>query len=297
MIMIRAVHRTLCAAPCFYSSDISLCEVERVMNMTYIEKRIQCKKEEVRIMDIMELVRTRNKMRKRRRKIGAATILLIPLLMVSVVGVMLYSSMSGEEYAEFIERVAERLGYSGEPGAIGQLLSPQLIIAVLALAVLAVTVIMALTKRDSGAVVTLEHKAPDGLSPAEVGYIIDGHIASTDMTSLIYYWASHDHLSVQMHSNGSFTLRHRSDLDDAHPEYEKELFDALWKLTADAKLPSYALTGDDEEAYRMRQRTKVTDSEAIAENFGRQSQKAASALRYRFIEGCSFTQCSKLSAG
>ena len=44
MIMIRAVHRTLCAAHCFYSSDVSLCEVDRVMNMTYIEKRIQCKK-------------------------------------------------------------------------------------------------------------------------------------------------------------------------------------------------------------------------------------------------------------
>ncbi|MBQ9993323.1 MAG: DUF2207 domain-containing protein, partial [Clostridia bacterium] len=44
---------------------------------------------------------------------------------------------------------------------------------------------------------TIEFFPPDKLNPAEVGYIIDGEVDDGDITSLIYYWASHGHLAIE----------------------------------------------------------------------------------------------------
>ncbi len=51
--------------------------------------------------------------------------------------------------------------------------------------------------RDKESVIqTVEFYPPDGLTPTEVGYYIDGIIHSKDLTSLIFYWANMGYLKI-----------------------------------------------------------------------------------------------------
>ncbi len=77
---------------------------------------------------------------------------------------------------------------------------------------------------------TMEYYAPDDLNPAEVGFIIDGKADAQDLTSLIYYWAAHGHLSIEMTGKTTYTLHKLSDLDAAHRGYERVMFRKLWVL-------------------------------------------------------------------
>ncbi|MCL1835831.1 MAG: DUF2207 domain-containing protein [Oscillospiraceae bacterium] len=70
---------------------------------------------------------------------------------------------------------------------------------------------------------------PDNMNPAELGYVIDGSVSNRDVTSLIYYWASHGHLSIEIPDrNSDFILHKNNTLDDGHRPYEKGMFEALW---------------------------------------------------------------------
>ena len=74
----------------------------------------------------------------------------------------------------------------------------------------------------------LSFRPPQGMSSAELGYIIDERCDGRDITSLIYYWASHGHLTIEMQPDDHFTLHRKNELDDAHPFYEKEMFSKLF---------------------------------------------------------------------
>ena len=84
--------------------------------------------------------------------------------------------------------------------------------------------------REKPVVPVVEFYPPLGMSPAEVGYIIDQAVSSRDVTSLIYYWASHGHLNIEIIDNKNFKLHILTDLDELHPEYERVMFTDLWKL-------------------------------------------------------------------
>ena len=78
-------------------------------------------------------------------------------------------------------------------------------------------------------VAPIEFYPPENLNPAEAGYIIDGNVSGRDVTSLIYYWASHGHLSIEVAGKAkNFTLHKLGDLDDAHLPYENVMFRGLW---------------------------------------------------------------------
>ncbi|MBE6753957.1 MAG: DUF2207 domain-containing protein, partial [Ruminococcaceae bacterium] len=94
----------------------------------------------------------------------------------------------------------------------------------------AVVAFFALNKKEKDLVPTMEYYAPGGLNPAEVGHIIDGTSDAEDITALVYYWASHGHLALEMTSNKHFTLHRLTDLDASHRVYEHTMFNALWKL-------------------------------------------------------------------
>lgn len=93
-----------------------------------------------------------------------------------------------------------------------------------------VLVIFFLIKKRNKVTPTMEHQPPEGMNPAEVGYIIDNTVDDTDLTSLIYYWASHGHLKIQVTSDDTYTLHRINRLDDAHTDYEQAMFNNLWAL-------------------------------------------------------------------
>ncbi|MGI6665163.1 MAG: DUF2207 family protein [Christensenellaceae bacterium] len=74
---------------------------------------------------------------------------------------------------------------------------------------------------------------PEGLNPAEAGYIIDGVASGRDITSLIYYWAAKGYLSIELLENDDFILHKKGNLNETHPAYEHQMFAALWQYGAE----------------------------------------------------------------
>ena len=109
-----------------------------------------------------------------------------------------------------------------------------------ALPLLALTVLSIIKKRRS-VIPTMEYYPPDGMNPAEVGYIIDNSADDADLSSLIYYWASHGHLKIQVTSDKSYALHRINNLDDAHTDYENAMYNSLWELGTGTCVRSFQL--------------------------------------------------------
>jgi len=104
------------------------------------------------------------------------------------------------------------------------------IIPVIAAAAAVLIFLFAFVKKPGKKFITpIEFYPPDGMNPAEMGYIIDGKISGRDVTSLIYYWASHGHLAIEITDKSSNFILHRgTELDSAHTDYEKVMFRKLF---------------------------------------------------------------------
>lgn len=93
---------------------------------------------------------------------------------------------------------------------------------------------------------------PDGISSAEVGYIIDGSADDSDLLSLILWFADQGYLSITGSEEG-MTLHRLRPLPDAAPDYQQTIFDALF--------PAGAVTCDTEawepEFYAALQQAKL----------------------------------------
>ena len=89
--------------------------------------------------------------------------------------------------------------------------------------------------KDPKPVKTVEFYPPDGLSPAEIGYIYDNRIDDKDMTSLVMWFASRGYLKIRVRSEDrllkdkvSVELEKLKDLSDSAPAYQRTFFHALF---------------------------------------------------------------------
>lgn len=92
-------------------------------------------------------------------------------------------------------------------------------------------------------VVTVEFYPPAGLSPAEVGVIIDNSTDDRDMMSLIPWWAQQGYLRIEDHNEGDkgvfdkktdknkagLVLIKLKNLPNDAPEYQKKFYDTLFQ--------------------------------------------------------------------
>ncbi|MHB1452545.1 MAG: DUF2207 family protein [Saccharofermentanales bacterium] len=76
----------------------------------------------------------------------------------------------------------------------------------------------------------IEFYPPDGLSSGSVGYVINRVVNPIDMTSMLLYWASHNHLKFVATGKKDFYISLEKDIDDAHPAWEQRAFGELKKL-------------------------------------------------------------------
>ena len=82
--------------------------------------------------------------------------------------------------------------------------------------------------RDRREPIAVELYPPDGMNSAEVGYVINDNCSNTDVTALLYEWASLGYL--RMESRGEvITLAKEKDLDPGRRTYEKRLFNSLFR--------------------------------------------------------------------
>jgi uncharacterized membrane protein YgcG len=83
--------------------------------------------------------------------------------------------------------------------------------------------------RDNHLVITPEFYPPEGITPAEAGYIYDGAVSPSDVTSLILYWASQGYLFVEDMGKDQFNLIRRKPLPTGTPPYASFFFDSLFQ--------------------------------------------------------------------
>lgn len=83
--------------------------------------------------------------------------------------------------------------------------------------------------RDPRVVQTVEFYPPEGISPAEVGYIVDGMVDQKDLVSLVIYFAEKGYLTIEELEDKSFVLRKEKELPETAKTYEYTFFDGLFK--------------------------------------------------------------------
>lgn len=74
----------------------------------------------------------------------------------------------------------------------------------------------------------VEFKAPEGLTPTEVGYLNDGELTGDDLSALIVYWASKGYIRIVEESKDKILLVKLSSLPSSAKKHEKILFEEIF---------------------------------------------------------------------
>ena len=106
-----------------------------------------------------------------------------------------------------------------KPAVMGILIGAALLLGILWL----------LFGRDKKIIPTVEFYPPEGLTPAEVGFIIDGTVDKKDLVSLIIYYADKGYLSIDQYDKKKFRLTKLKDIDPEEKLFARTLFNGLFK--------------------------------------------------------------------
>ena len=92
--------------------------------------------------------------------------------------------------------------------------------------------------RDKALVAPVEFTAPDGINPAETGFIADGSADNKDITALIIYWADKGYLHIDESVQNQVRLIKIQELPMDAKEYEHLLFNRIFQHGNDVALSS-----------------------------------------------------------
>lgn len=90
--------------------------------------------------------------------------------------------------------------------------------------------------RDPEVVETIEFYPPEGMTPAEIGYIVDGRIDQKDMTSMIMYYADRGYLKVTEYSKNKIMLTKLRDIEKTEKPFAKTMFAGLFAESDEVKI-------------------------------------------------------------
>jgi uncharacterized membrane protein YgcG len=82
--------------------------------------------------------------------------------------------------------------------------------------------------RDPKIVKTVEFYPPEGMTPAEIGYIIDGKVDNKDMASMLMYFAEKGYVKIKETSRDTFEITRLKDMDESEKVFAKTMFDAMF---------------------------------------------------------------------
>lgn len=86
-----------------------------------------------------------------------------------------------------------------------------------------------LTGRDKKPVETVEFYPPNGFTPPQVGYIVDGNLDRVEVLSLLLSWADQGLLKVKQQTVNRFDFLKVKDLPESAHDFENTLFKGLFK--------------------------------------------------------------------
>ena len=82
--------------------------------------------------------------------------------------------------------------------------------------------------RDEPLVKTVEFYPPDGLTPGEVGYIVDGRVDKRDLVANIVWLADQGYITIEQESKGSFIFHALEKPGAEAPQYIRTLYSGLF---------------------------------------------------------------------
>ncbi|MDO5602296.1 MAG: DUF2207 domain-containing protein [Oscillospiraceae bacterium] len=113
-------------------------------------------------------------------------------------------------------------------GARGYNAVPAYLCGGVILALLAVAVLLRMKNRTRPPVQTVEFYPPQGIAPADVGYIIDGNITNKELLSMVVWFAEQGFLTIEERGEKTW-LRAVYRPQDALPNYAKTLLKGLFR--------------------------------------------------------------------
>lgn len=104
-----------------------------------------------------------------------------------------------------------------------------IILAVILAAVLISFLVYYFKHRDKKELVTtVEFSSPDDMTPAEVGFLIDGVVDGSDISSMLVYWAGKKYVEISNDKKNQKMTKLVDKLPDDAKDYEKVLFNKIF---------------------------------------------------------------------
>jgi len=99
--------------------------------------------------------------------------------------------------------------------------------------------------RDPALYPSVQFHPPEEMTPAEVGYVIDGVVDNKDITSLIFYWADKGYLTITESGKNEFLFIKEKEMDSSN-HFETFMFHRLFEYGKDGWVSTNDL---DQEFY------------------------------------------------
>ncbi len=108
------------------------------------------------------------------------------------------------------------------------LLIDYLILGIAIVGIISIFLVFVKHKKKDDIVEVVQFKAPDGLSPVEAGYIIDGIVTGDDISALIVYWASKGFVKIEQQGDDNIISKVK-ELPTGVKEHQRIFFAELFK--------------------------------------------------------------------
>ena len=82
--------------------------------------------------------------------------------------------------------------------------------------------------KDPDIIKPVEFYPPDEITPAEVGYIVDGRVDNKDLSSMLIYFASKGYMDIRETGSNKYELVKKCDIPDSEPTFAVRLFGGLF---------------------------------------------------------------------
>lgn len=127
---------------------------------------------------------------------------------------------------------------------------------------------------------TVEFNPPEGMNPADVGYIVDGIVEDKDAVSLLIYWADQGLIEIHQLDKNKLSFTKIAPLPDTANDYERILFDKMFTGRDEVSIKDMQYQfADTISAVKSRVKDKYeTDENRIFTKKSLVRQKAVSAL-------------------
>ena len=82
----------------------------------------------------------------------------------------------------------------------------------------------------------VEFSAPDEMTPADAGYVIDKNIDDRDISSLLIFWAEKKYIEIIQNEDKSINLKKLKEVDDKMKTYETTMFNTIFAQKSEVNL-------------------------------------------------------------